>query len=67
LSKFNFGYSENKNFDILAKTMQIQVKNWEMHMWNTDPIQIQQYYETWVTLMSGHIREREGKQKKLRR
>jgi hypothetical protein len=27
------------------------------HMWNTDLIQIQQYYEKLVTLRGGHIRE----------
>jgi hypothetical protein len=25
------------------------------HMWNIDPIQIQQYYEKQVTLRGGHI------------
>jgi hypothetical protein len=37
------------------------------HMWNTDPIQTQQYYEKQVTLRGGHICEREGKRRKLRR
>jgi hypothetical protein len=36
-------------------------------MWNIDLIQIQQYYEKWVTLRGGHIREGEGERRKLRR
>jgi hypothetical protein len=36
-------------------------------MWNIDIIQIQQYYEKQATLKGGHIREGEGKRRKLRR
>jgi hypothetical protein len=36
-------------------------------MCNIDPIQIQQYYEKQVTLKGGHIQDREGKRRKLRR
>jgi hypothetical protein len=35
-------------------------------MWNIDIIQIQKYYEKEVTLWRGHIREGEGKRRKLR-
>jgi hypothetical protein len=31
-------------------------------MWNTDPTQMQQYYETQVTLRGGDTREREVKE-----
>jgi hypothetical protein len=37
------------------------------HMWNVDQIQIHQYYGKQVTLRGGHIQEREGKRRKLRR
>jgi hypothetical protein len=37
------------------------------HMWNSDLTQIQQYYEKQVTLRGGHIREREGEHRKLRK
>jgi hypothetical protein len=36
-------------------------------MWITDLIQIQQYHEKQVMLRGGHIPEREGKRRKLRR
>jgi hypothetical protein len=39
----------------------------ERYMWNTDLIQIQQYYEKQVMLRGGHIQEREGKRRKLKR
>jgi hypothetical protein len=35
--------------------------------WNIDPIQIQKYYEKQVMLRRGHIQEREGKRRKLKR
>jgi hypothetical protein len=35
-------------------------------MWNIDPIQIKQYYETQVMLRGGHIQEGEDKRRKLR-
>jgi hypothetical protein len=34
---------------------------------DVDPIQIQQYYEKQVTLWGGHMQEREGKRRRLRR
>jgi hypothetical protein len=37
------------------------------HMWHIDPIQVQQYYEKQVTLRGGHLLDREGKRRKLRR
>jgi hypothetical protein len=37
------------------------------HMWHIDLILIQLYYEKQVTLKGGHIGEREGKRRKLRR
>jgi hypothetical protein len=36
-------------------------------MWNTDPTQIQQYYEKQVILRGGHIQKEEDKKRKLRR
>jgi hypothetical protein len=36
-------------------------------MWNIDLIQIQKYYEKQVMLRRGHIQEREGKRRKLKR
>jgi hypothetical protein len=35
------------------------------HMWNTDLIQILQYYVKQVMLRGGHIQEGEGKRRKL--
>jgi hypothetical protein len=37
------------------------------HTWHVVPIQIQQNYEKQVTLRGGHLRDREGKRRKLRR
>jgi hypothetical protein len=37
------------------------------HMWNIDPTQYKKYYEKQVTLRGGHIQEREGKRRKLRK
>jgi hypothetical protein len=37
------------------------------HMRNVDLIQIQTYYEKQVILTGGHLQEREGKRRKLRR
>jgi hypothetical protein len=36
-------------------------------MWNTELIQIQQYYEKQVTLREVNIQEGEGKRRKLKR
>jgi hypothetical protein len=35
--------------------------------WNIDRTQTQQYYEKQVSLRGGHIQEREGERRKLRR
>jgi hypothetical protein len=55
---------------ILSEVSQVQKAKMShvfSHMWNTDLIQIQQYYEKQIMLRRSHIQEGEGKRRKLRR
>jgi hypothetical protein len=53
---------------ILSEVSQVQKAKSHIfsQMWNIDLTQIQQYYDKQVTLRGGHIREGEGKRRKLR-
>jgi hypothetical protein len=58
---------ENSILSEVSQAQKVKKPHVFSHMWNTDPIQMQQYHEKQVTLRGGHIREREGKRRKLRR
>jgi hypothetical protein len=58
---------ENINLSDVSQAQKAKGLHVFSHMWNTDPMQMQQYYEKQVTLMGCHLQGGGGERRKLGR